>query len=1053
MMKVKLLITVFLSLILHQSWAEIAKKAVQPLSVSGTVTDRQGGPLPGVRVYIKNTKIATATDNSGKYRIRLLNPTAVLVFSRMGYAQQEKQVKAGTMVNAAMSESVKNLDEVVVIGYGEQTRSDLTGSVTGVKAEEIERSANPDLLGSLQGKMPGVRINAQSGEPGAEMNIQIRGANSLYGSSSPLFVIDGVPFDVNSDEVATASEANIGNSANPLSSLNPSDIESIEVLKDASATAIYGSRGANGVVLVTTKSGQKGRSEIAYHGYVSFSEASRKLELLNGDEWIDFQRETRPNSPLFYVLRDGVVDTNSPVDPYRFRQHDWQDEAFRRAATQNHNLSFSGGSDKTVFAGGIGYLNQEGIIRSNGLNRYNVRLRVDHDHSAKLKMGLNILGSYQEMVGATNTGLVNSANGIVQRIIMTKPLEFYDPATDDDVTRYITPVSMLDDAYKNTATIRTNVSAYIEYKLAKNLKLNTTVGGILSSSKGKEFYSKYTTMGNLNNGVAALQERRAYSWNSTTRLNYLQTFNRIHKLDLMGAFEINRYNYEYQSMRSMDFVDETTGIDDISKGGLISSVRSSRWANNRISWLARANYSLLWRYLFTVSFRADGSDKFGPGNRYGFFPSAAFAWQAHKEEFIKSLNAFDQLKLRLSYGRTGNERIPAYRYFSEMDNAYYASAGSNIFGMAPSAAANPDLKWEATTQYNAGVDVGILKNRLTFSADYYIKQTKDMLLPAYVASESGYTQLWKNLGRIDNKGVELQITSINIDSKNFRWSTSFNISTNQNTIKSLGSIDFIPVIMENGSISNLGRVQVGNSLGTAYGFLTDGVYQIDDFTWQNNSDPSIPHGSRQYVLKSDVVAVAGATVKPGTLKFKDLNGDHMVDEENDRTFISRSLPKHFGGFENTFTYKNFECNIFFEWSYGGQLVNLGSRLIQGPSGVWNLSKEFWDEHWTPENHTNKYPDVVSNNATASMMSDYYVEDASYLRLRNVSLSYSLPKKMVNKIGLKNLSVYATANNLHVWTNYSSFDPDVSYSNPLLPGLERLAYPRARSFMLGVKASL
>lgn len=1051
-MNVRLSFTVLLSMLLFCSNWVNAQTIPQKFTATGKITDSRGEPLPGARINIKDSKIATTSDVNGNYRISLLQPTNVVVFSIVGYIQQEKKVQTGAVVNVIMRESVNNLNEVVVIGYGEQSRSDVTGSLTGIKAVEIEKSANPDLLGALQGKMPGVRINAQSGEPGAEMNIQIRGANSLYGSSSPLFVIDGVPFDVNSDEVATASESNMGNSANPLSSLNPSDIESIEVLKDASATAIYGSRGANGVVIVTTKSGERGKSEISYHGYASYSYASRKLELLNGDEWIDFQRETRPNTPLFYESKDGLIDTNSPVDPYRYPQHDWQDEALRWASTQNHNLSFSGGSDKTLVAGGIGYVSQEGIIRSNGMDRYNVRLRMDHNQSPKLKIGLNLLGSYQEMYGATNTGLVNSANGIVQRIIMTKPLEFYDPATDDEVTRYITPLSMLDDAYKSTATMRTNVNAYVEYKLSKSIKLNTSAGGILSSSKGKEFYSKYTTMGNMSNGVGVLQEVRANSWNSTTRINYLKTFNRIHQLDLMGAFEINRYNFESQRMRNLDFVDESTGINDISKGSQISGVYSSRWANNRVSWLTRANYSLAWKYLFTASFRVDGSDKFGSGKRYGYFPSAAFAWQAHKEKFIKSLNTFDQLKLRLSYGETGNERIPAYRYFSEMDNAYYASAGSNIFGMAPASASNPDLKWETTIQYNAGLDVGILKNRLTFSADYYIKQTKDMLLPAYVPSELGYTQQWKNIGRIDNKGIELQITSINVD-KDFRWTTSFNISANKNTIKSLGDIDFIPVIMNNGAISNLGRVQVGNSLGTAYGFLTNGVYQIEDFTWQNNSDPGISHDSRQYVLKSDAVSVAGATVRPGALKYKDLNGDNIVDEENDRTFISRSLPKHFGGLDNTFSYKNFECNIFFEWSYGGELVNLGSRLIQGPSGVWNLSKEFWDNHWTQQNPTNEYPDVISKNATAAMMSDYYVEDASYLRLRNVSLSYNLPKKMVNKLGFKTLRVYATANNLHVWTKYSSFDPDVSYNDPLLPGLERLAYPRARSFLLGLKVSL
>jgi len=1020
--------------------------------VRGKISDREGNSLSGVRVVVKGSKIVSISDKDGNYNITLVQSPSTLVFSMMGFVEHEKTAEAGTIVDIVLRESINNLEEVVVIGYGEQTRADLTGALTGIKAEDIERSANPDLLGALQGKTPGARINSESGEPGAAMNIQIRGANSLYGASTPLFVIDGVPFDVSSDEVATATESNMSSSANPLSSLNPADIESIEILKDASATAIYGSRGANGVVIVTTKSGKQGKADISYHGYASFAQASRKLDLLNGDEWIDFQRATRPNSPLFYEIKDGLVDTNSPVDPYRFPQHDWQDEAFRWAPTQNHYLSFTGGSDKTIVAGGIGYLKQEGIIRSNGMDRYNVRLRMDHNQSDKLKIGLNIIGSYQELFGATNSGLVNSANGIVQRIIMTRPISYYDPSTDDDVTQYITPLSMLDDAYKNTGTMRAQASTYLEYKFSKAWKLHSMVSGTLSSSKGKEFYSKYTTMGNLSNGIAVLQERRTHSWNSTTRLHYLKTFNRIHRVDLMGAFEASRYNYESQRMRSLDFIDESTGVNDISKGAQVSGIYSSRWANNRVSWLSRANYSIAWKYLFTASFRVDGSDKFGAGNRYGYFPSAAFAWQAHKENFIKSLNTFDQLKFRLSYGETGNERIPAYRYYSEMSNAYYASAGSNIFGMAPSSPANPNLQWETTAQYNAGLDVGLFKNRLTFTADYYIKQTKDMLLPAYVPSELGYTTQWKNMGRIDNKGVEFQITSVNID-KAFRWMTSFNISANKNTIKSLGDIDFIPVIMANGTISNLGRVEVGNSLGTAYGFLTDGVYQIDDFTWQNNSDPNVSHGSRQYVLKEGVVSVGGATVNPGSLKFRDLNGDNIVDEENDRTFISRSLPRHYGGVDNTFSYKNLECNIFLEWSSGGEVVNLGTRLIQGPSGVWNLSREFWNNHWTPENPTNEYPDVVSENATASMMSDYYVEDASYLRLRNVSVSYKFPQKTVSSLGFKNLSVYATATNLHVWTKYSSFDPDVSYSNPLLPGLERLAYPRSRSFLLGIKASL
>jgi TonB-linked SusC/RagA family outer membrane protein len=613
---------------------------------------------------------------------------------------------------------------------------------------------------------------------------------------------------------------------------------------------------------------------------------------------------------------------------------------------------------------------------------------------------------------------------------------------------------MLDDAYKNTDLIRATANGYAEYKFTDYLSLNTLAGAILTSSKGKEFYSKYTTMGNLNNGVAVLQERRSQTWNSTTRLNYLRTYNRVHKVDLMTAFEINRYNYEYQNMRGVDFVDESTGINDISKASMITGIKSTRWANNRLSWLARANYSLFFKYLFTASFRVDGSDKFGPSNRYGYFPSMAFAWQIHKEKFMKPLGFVSELKMRLSYGETGNERIPAYRYYSEMSNAYYASGGNNLFGMEPSSRANPNLKWETTVQYNAGLDLGILKNRLRISADYYIKQTRDMLLPAYIAAESGYGQQWKNIGRVDNSGFEFQVTSINVVSKNFSWSTNFNISTNKNVVKNLGGVEFIPVIMSNGTISNLGRVSLGNSIGTGYGYVRDGVYQIDDFTWQNNSDPSVPHASRQYALKPDVPSVAGATVKPGAHKFRDLNGDMVVNDEYDRTFISRSLPKHFGGIGNTFTYKNFELSAFFEWSYGKQIINLGKRLIEGPSGgAWNLSADFWQNRWTPDNPTNGYADFLANNTTAGMMSSYYVEDGSYLRLQTVSAAYNFPKSLARKIGINNVQLYATGNNLFVWTNYSGFDPDVNYTDPMLTGIDRLAYPRAKSLIFGLKFSL
>ncbi|RAV29574.1 SusC/RagA family TonB-linked outer membrane protein [Sinomicrobium soli] len=1025
------------------------------VTISGTVVDEGGVPMPGVNVIQLNSTRGATTDFDGNFKIEV-DEGSIVEFSYIGYETFVIEKAAATMseMNIIMKPNASKLDEVVVIGYGEQKRSDVTGSVSSIKADDIVESGNTDVLGAIQGKIAGVRINAQSGEPGAAMDIQIRGASSLYGSSSPLFVIDGVPYDMNADEVANAEETNIGHAVNPLSDLDPNSIESMEVLKDASATAIYGSRGANGVVIITTKSGTPGKSRINYHGYTSFSEAATTLDLLNGDDWIDYQRIVRPESPLFYEIVDGNIDTNSPIDPYAYKQTDWQKEAFRNAITQSHSISISGGNKQTTWAGGVSYLDKEGVIRRNDYERLNARLKVDHKHTDKLRVGINLNGSTETNEGATNTGLANSANGIVQRIIMSRPVQYYDPSTDDELTGFITPLSMIDNAEKSTNTIRMTGNVYAEYSFLPELKLKVDAGGRLSSSKGKMFYGSNTIWGNLNNGIASLQERRSGSWNFITQLSYNKRFNRIHKIDATGVFEAGHYNYEYQSMRSTDFMDESTGIDDISKGALVSSVRSSRWSSNRVSWLGRVNYSLLWRYLFTVSFRVDGSDKFGPGNRYGYFPSFAFAWQAHKEDFLKSVDALTELKLRLSYGETGNERIPAYRYFSEMENTFYASGGSSLFGMSPGSLANPDLKWETTRQFNTGVDIGLFKNRLNITADYYIKQTHDMLLPASIASETGYTQQWRNMGRLDNTGVELSINSVNVNTKDWNWTTNFNISANRNTIKDLGDIDYIPVIMTNGTIANLGRVQVGHSLGTGYGFVWDGIYQIDDFIWQEDSNPEIPHESRNYELKDGVPSVAGATVQPGGHKFKDLNGDGVVDDDNDRTFISRSLPKHVGGFSSNLSYKNFDFNFFFEWSYGGDMINLGKRLVEGPGGgVWNLSQDFYDNRWTPENQGNTHPDFLINNPTSSMMSSYYVEDASYLRLSSVTLSYTLPDRWLDKTGFSNVKVYVKGTNLHVWTNYSSFDPDVRWNNNLLPGVDRFAYPRPRSYIVGLMFSL
>jgi len=1025
--------------------------SAQQITVSGTVHDKSGNtPLTGVSVVVKGTEVGAVTGANGRFTITVPNQNATLVFSSSGYETQEIKVGNNTNMTVQLSVSSKGLDEVVVIGYGTRKKSDLTGAVTGIRAEEITRNKTTDVLNAMQGKLAGVQISSQSGELGSGINITIRGANSIYGSSSPLFVIDGIPMDVNENEMASG-KINNTNTSNPMANINPADIESIEILKDASAAAIYGSRGANGVVLITTKTGKAGKAKIEYDGYVSFSRANKKLNVLSADDFIEYQKIIDPTG---YVLNedldgDGVPET--PRDVSKLVRHDWQDEIFSTGVSQSHNITISGGSKTTTFSGSVGYLNEQGIINANTNKRYDMRLRVDHQQGEKLKVGFNINTAYVGLNGATSNGSGNGVKyGAIQNIILSRPVEVYDPIKDAS-SHYISPASIINDAYKNTNLLKVLMDAYADYKITSDLSFNVTAGGVLSDSKGKEFYSKNTTIGFDQNGVAYIQNINSNSYTITSRLTYQKSFANKSDLNLMGAYEVSSYNFESNDMQSASFPDESTGVDNIAKGTSILGINSNRYKNNRLSWLGRANYNLLNRYLFTVSFRADGSDKFGANNKWGYFPSAAFAWKMGDENFMQQQSLVSNLKLRLSYGVTGNERIPPYQYLAAMENTYYASGGDPQLGLSPSSLANPDLKWENTVQYNAGVDFGLLHNRVDASVDYYIKETRNTLLPVLISAQTGFRQQYQNRGQINNNGVEVMLHSVNVRTKDFQWETNFNISFNKNEIKDLGDVNFIPVTVQ-GTIKDVGALMVGQPIGVGYGFVFDGVYQIDDFTWQNNSDPSIPYADRVFTLKPKVVSVAAANVQPGSFKFRDLNGDGVVDDVNDRTVISNSQPKHYGGFSNTFRYKNFDLNVFFEWSYGRQILDLARVSLEGFQYVDNMSQDFFYNRWTPDNPTNKYGTFLINNLTGRVNSSYYVEDGSYLRFKSLTVGYNLPEKMASKVGVSGTRIYLSANNLFTWTKYTGMDPEVNFSNKLISGLDNLSYPRTRSFIVGVNVS-
>lgn len=1022
----------------------------QQKTVTGQVLDEQNEPLIGVAITLKGTKTGTLTDINGRFSVNVPSDNTVLVFSYLGFATQEVLVGNRTSLSVNLSTSESRLSEVVVVGYGTQVRSDITGSIAGVNADELTRNTTNDVLSAMQGKIAGVQISSESGEIGSGMNIIIRGANSIYGGTSPLFVIDGVQMEMNQEEMATAQRGS-SSSSNPMANLNPNDIESIEVLKDASATAIYGSRGANGVVIVTTKSGKDGKSVIDYSGWASLGTVSETIDVLHKDQYLDYLRTTNPTSPI-------LVDPISGVDRdfTNIPNRDWQDELYVTAFSQNHSVNVSGGNKATRFSGGLGYLSEDGLVRNNTSDRYTMRLRIDHEHSKKLKVGLNLNTSFNQLEGATGSGGGGTAHGSIQRIAFSRPIDVADPNNDEDGI-YVSPIDLITNAYRVSTLFKGLVSTYAEYKITDDLIFNTTVAGSMSNSKGKEFYGATSAWGRQTNGYAGILNRFANNWIITNRLNYNKRFNADHNLGLMAAYEVGQYNFERGDMANGNFFNETTGVDDIGAGSSLVGLTSFRERNSRISYLGRANYNMFNRYLFTVSMRADGSSKFFEGSRWGYFPSAAFAWQVANEEFMKSQNVISNLKLRLSYGVTGNDRIPSYRPFANYGTISYGDNNGYVIGYAPDNAPNPGLQWETTYQYNAGVDFGILNNRVEITADYYNKQTEDMLFLVPISTHTGYWAQWQNRGSIENKGIELGIRSRNIDKGDFGWNTDFNISFNKNKVKDLGGAQRIPIDITLGPIASLGAIIVGQPLGTGFGYVFDGVYQIEDFTWQGSSDPSIPHEDRNYVLKPDVVSVSGNTVHPGSFKFRDLNGDNIVDDEFDRQVISNSQPKFYGGFNNQFRYKKFDLNVFLEFNYGRTILNHSQIGLQGFRSD-NLTTEMYNNHWTPENPTNEYGGYANanpdfGNATFALNNSYYVEDASYVRLRGITLGYNFAGNSLKKMGLNNVRLYLSGNNLHVWTKYSGLDPEVNFNNPLLSGLDRLAYPRARTFIFGVNVTL
>lgn len=987
-------------------------------TVNGKVSDANGYVLPGVSIIIKGTSIGAVTNFDGEYTLNISDNESTLVFSFLGMKTKEIKFTGQRIINVVLEEEANRLNEIVIVGYSAVKKGDITGSISSIKDSLIGVSKTPNLFDAIQGRIAGVNIVSQSGEPGAGVSFNIRGSNSVFSSGSPLFIIDGVQIDVSENEVASSGVGSAA-SMDPLATINPMDIESMEVLKDASATAIYGSRGANGVIIITTKSGKKGKLSLDYMTSLGFSEAANRIDVISPDEYVTYRNLRDPGNG-FTTLADG-----SPRDFSALSSNNWQDLALRTATVQNHFISARGASDKSNYAASLGMVDQEGIIIQNNYRKYNASIKVTHQQTEKLKLGFTMNSAFTELTGVANSGGGGDEfNGVVQFLVISNPWELPDLTDEEQFgnTNFLSPLSLIYEGEKKIRFTRTFGSLFGEYEFSKHLKLRTLAGANFTGSKLQEFHSSNSLFGFRWNGRALIRQVESSSYNLSNTIRYVKTFNKKHWVNVLGGVEVARYNRESFFNDITGFENQSLGFNDISIGQVFKDFGSNSSPSNRISYFSSINYTLKGKYLFTANFRADASDRFGAKNRWGYFPGAAFAWNAHKEKFIKNISQINQLKLRASYGQTGNERIPPFSFAGGMENAYYASNDQLSFGLAPSSLENPNLQWETTTQFDAGLDVGLFNDRIHFTADYYNKQTTDMLIRAPIPAQSGFNAQWQNLGAIENIGFEFSLSTVNITKQNFRWTTDFNISFNRNKIKDLGNVEFIPTIVPGGWITNPGRVVVGQPIGTMYGYVFDGIHQ------EGNTEGAVP----------------------GTMKYKDLNDDGFIDDDNDRTIIGDSNPLHTGGLNNSLTFKNFTFSFFFQWSYGNEVFNAAKLRTNGFQPFMNITQDYYQNAWTPENQSNIAPAFGKIDQFAS---SYFVEDASFLRLKTVNLSYDVPKEIFKNYQVTGVSLFLSANNLFTFTNYSGFDPEVSSNNQLLSGFERFSYPRARTITLGLTIQL
>ncbi|WP_143962799.1 SusC/RagA family TonB-linked outer membrane protein [Litoribacter populi] len=998
------------------------------MQIRGTVTDSgTGESLPGVNVIIKNSPSrGSVTDIDGNYVIEA-DSRSVLVFTFIGYSSREVAVNNNSVIDVALIEDESQLEEVVVIGYGSVKRSDLTGSVSSVKAAEIKAIPVTSFDQALQGRAPGVQVVQTTGAPGGETNIRIRGTSSINASSEPLYVIDGMLINSNNDEMAISSR---GPRVGALSTINPNDIESIEILKDASATSIYGSRGANGVILITTKKGKAGKSSVSFETYTGVQQVANKLDLLNASEFATLVNEANTNA--------GRVPTY--LNPDRLGEGtDWQNELFQVAPISNHQLSISGGNTNTRYAISGGYFSQDGIVVGSDFDRYSFRVNLESDINERLTVSTSL--SYSRI---SSNGVLTGPGTIVPGVITNafqfnpispvrnpnQPLGYtFEHLLKENIANPVAE-ALEYESITNTTRILANASA--NYKILDGLSFKTSVGIDGLNTKSNTFGPDGLKRTEASRGEATVSTLEAMTFLNTNTLTYDKAISPSSNLNVLAGVELQSFRNETLSAVAFGFPDPRTGWHNLGAATNPQNPFNSELEWSMLSYLSRINYSLHNKYMFTLSGRIDGSSKFAEGNKYGYFPSGAFAWMISDEPFMEGLNFISDLKLRVSYGWTGNQAIGPYQSLALVgpfgEGVFNSGAGATIFrGREPLSYPNRGLKWETTEQSNLGVDLSLFENRINVTAEIYQKNTHDLLLNTPIPFTSGFESTLLNIGNVRNRGFDLGINSVNVDG-DFSWRTAFNFSINRNKVLNLASDE--DIFLGAGSI-----LREGYPIGTFFGYVFDGIYQSDDEA-------------------ASSAAIVGQQPRAGDRKYRDLSGPDGVPDgiinDYDRTVIGSAQPDFTYGITNDFTYKNFTVSVFFQGSYGNDMVNMNLLNLENVNGQQNVLAEAGLNRWTPQNPSNRYARALATS-TDNFFSSRIIEDASYLRLKNLTVGYNFNPSLLSRLKVSNLRLYVSATNLWTLTNYSGYDPEgnaYGFTTNLV-GIDNGNYPQAKTYLVGL----